>query len=415
MDIPLILIPGIFGSVYTPTPLGKIWSFGPAGYVYNPFVDNLKNLGFIEDKNLFICYYEWWKSVPDSINTLIDVINTAKLKTKTNKVNLLCHSMGGLLARAYIQSDIFNNDVDKVIFLASPHLGAANAYYGWEGATVPPDNDDFVNILFKGFLWAFSKMKGETDAVRVIREYIPSVKDLLPSLGYENYLFKYTANNSRIIFKNISYMKEQNIFLNNLNNNQDDFYKKIKHIFCFSGDGIFTNKFIQVEETDNDKIWPDGKPVGIIRDEKGDGTVLRKSAFGIMGEQFIIKSSHVGILNESLQDLSSILGLREKPKINILEKIFSYVSILTDKKVMILDRSNKTKSYDLFGELTWHFASKPKGEYEISILQPGISNIYIQTNKQTISKRINTAKKHFRSIKSVIEIDEEGNFELKER
>lgn len=161
MDNPVVFVHGMFGSIFTPTPLGKIWSFGPAAYAYNPFIENLGKLGLVEGKNLFICYYEWWKSVPDSVDTLKLTIEEAKAKTGSHKVDLICHSMGGLLARSYIESDKYQFDVARLIFLATPHFGAANAYYGWEGGTVAPEDDDFINMLFKGFLWIFQKLKGK--------------------------------------------------------------------------------------------------------------------------------------------------------------------------------------------------------------------------------------------------------------
>jgi len=48
--------------------------------------------------------------------------------------------------------------VDKLILLGATNLGSANAYYGWEGGAVPPDDDDLINVLFRGFLWIFSKI-----------------------------------------------------------------------------------------------------------------------------------------------------------------------------------------------------------------------------------------------------------------
>ena len=49
------------------------------------------------------------------------------------KVNIIAHSMGGLLARAYIQSNDYQNDVENLIMVGTPHKGSPNAYYIWEG------------------------------------------------------------------------------------------------------------------------------------------------------------------------------------------------------------------------------------------------------------------------------------------
>ncbi len=51
-------------------------------------------------------------------------IEKVKQATGADKVVLVCHSMGGLAARAYVQSSNYNNDVSKVITISSPHMGS---------------------------------------------------------------------------------------------------------------------------------------------------------------------------------------------------------------------------------------------------------------------------------------------------
>jgi hypothetical protein len=45
------------------------------------------------------------------------------------KVDLICHSMGGLLARQYIQSNYYAYDVHKLITLNTPHAGSQSANF----------------------------------------------------------------------------------------------------------------------------------------------------------------------------------------------------------------------------------------------------------------------------------------------
>ncbi|MDI3518888.1 MAG: hypothetical protein PWQ34_1035 [Caldanaerobacter sp.] len=413
MNNPVVFLHGIFGSIFTPTPLGKIWSFGPAANIYAPFIEDLQKIGLVENKNLFVCYYEWWRKIPDAVDRLILAIEEAKAKTGSSKVDLVCHSMGGLLARSYLQSDKYQFDVDKLILLGTPNLGAANAYYGWEGGTVPPDDEDFVNMLFRGFLWIFSKIKGEKDAVTVIRKYIPSIKDLMPSKEYGSYLFMYPVRYEKILFKNIEYMKVINDFLNDLNEKADILYERVRSVYLFAGEGVYTNKFIQVEKSESEVVWPDGKPVGVIRDDKGDGTVLTKSALGINGEEIVLKSSHIGILKDSVSYLGEILGIREKPSISFLEKAISYLSIITDKKIVVLDRSKKIKTYDVFGKYNWHVCFEPEGVYKISIKEPGMSEFYIETNKKNVEKKFKSFRLS-RGAEFTLEVDEEGNFKMRD-
>ncbi|SNX54341.1 lecithin--cholesterol acyltransferase [Thermoanaerobacterium sp. RBIITD] len=414
MKRPLVFIHGIFGSIFVPTLVGKTWGFGPASYIYEPFIDNLKTLGYTEGKNLFICYYEWWKNIPDCINTLMSKINEAKIKNGVDKVDVICHSMGGLLARSYVQSGFYKNDIDKLIFLATPHYGSANAYYAWEGGAVPPDNDeDFINILLRGFLWAIGKIKGEKNELMIIRNYISSVKDLMPSREYGNYIFKYPIKSNKIIFKNILYMKEQNDFLNDLNNSIDKLYGRVQDIYVFSGNTIYTNKFIQVKESNDDVLWPDGAAIGVVRDDKGDGTVLKKSALGVIGKQYILNVGHGGILNASILYLKEILGLEEAPKLSFFEKIASFISILTDNKVLILERGQKLKKYNVFGKVNWYMGFNESGEYHFQTSDLSAKSIFIHTNKGHFVKTIRPPRR-FRSNKLVLFVDRKGNFEIKD-
>lgn len=66
---------------------------------------------------------------------LRDLIRIVKERTNKPKVNIIAHSMGGLVARRYIQ--IFGEgDIDKLIMIASPNKGVAGAigdYCGFVG------------------------------------------------------------------------------------------------------------------------------------------------------------------------------------------------------------------------------------------------------------------------------------------
>ncbi|MBE0069457.1 esterase/lipase family protein [Thermoanaerobacterium thermosaccharolyticum] len=413
MRRPLVFVHGIFGSIYVPTLVGKAWGFGPAGYIYDSFINNLKTLGYTEGKNLFICYYEWWKDIPECVNTLMSKINEAKIKNNCDKVDVACHSMGGLLLRSYVQGDYYRNDVDKIIFLSSPHYGAANAYYAWEGGAVPPDNDeDFLNILLRGFIWAIGKIKGEKDELMIIRKYIPSIKCLLPTHEYGNYVFKYPIKNNKILFKNILYMKEQNDFLNELNYSIDRLYERANEIYVFSGNGIYTNKFIQVTESDDDIVWPDGRAVGVVRDDKGDGTVLIKSALGVNGNQHVLDAGHGGILNASIPDLKEIFGVEEAPKVSLFEKITSFVNILTDSKVIVLDRGQKLKKYNIFGKVNWYMSFNEEGEYHFSSPDFSARSIMIHTNKGFAVKTLKPSGR-YRNSRIDLFVDKNGNFDIK--
>jgi PKD repeat protein len=66
---------------------------------------------------------------------LLPVIANAKAQTgnQYSKVCMVTHSMGGILTRAYIQSEDYAGDIDKLAMVAPPNEGSANFYSLWFG------------------------------------------------------------------------------------------------------------------------------------------------------------------------------------------------------------------------------------------------------------------------------------------
>ena len=87
---PIIFIPGLFGSFGNDIIPGTgSFSFGAAEDVYRPMIDNLKNMGYVEGKNLFICFYDWRKeSLYLSEKYLLPLVRRVNEITVYNKVNI---------------------------------------------------------------------------------------------------------------------------------------------------------------------------------------------------------------------------------------------------------------------------------------------------------------------------------------
>jgi pimeloyl-ACP methyl ester carboxylesterase len=154
---PVIFLPGIMGSVlklkdaviWPGTPLSvllpynlmselmrpdlratEVWrSLGPLG-IYDSILRDLENWGFVTDQLLFPFPYDWRKSNRDAAGTLADLIDTVAARDQDNtKITLLAHSMGGLVARYYLESGKFAGrpgfgKVRSLITMGTPHRGA---------------------------------------------------------------------------------------------------------------------------------------------------------------------------------------------------------------------------------------------------------------------------------------------------
>ncbi len=75
------------------------------------------------NRSIYFYSYDWRKSNKDSAAGLNNLINDAKAQTGYSKVDLVCHSMGGLVASSYVKQ-YGTNDARYIITLATPYEGS---------------------------------------------------------------------------------------------------------------------------------------------------------------------------------------------------------------------------------------------------------------------------------------------------
>lgn len=101
---------------------------------YQTLIDDLNTCGFDEQNGtLVVCAYDWRKDNAVSAETLARHVEDASSRHGPDvEVSLVAHSMGGLVARHYLESGKFNTRpgfgrVRRLITLGTPHNGAAIA------------------------------------------------------------------------------------------------------------------------------------------------------------------------------------------------------------------------------------------------------------------------------------------------
>jgi pimeloyl-ACP methyl ester carboxylesterase len=272
-NVPILLVPGIMGSSDTKNIYPTLPKYAPQWNsreltLFDPFNavgwQDLKKLliqkyGYKLNCTLFDVPYDWRLDINESSQKYLEKwIDYAKKQSGSNKVNIVAHSMGGLLARSYIQSDSYKNDVARLAMVGTPNHGAALAYYLWEGGdpdtadkiTSESDSadqisgfisrhlhfylltanllhytlcgDQLVSFQFKSNLnmnklspvqeakLVFTQ-KAARNAWHMIHNFVPSIRQLLPT--YEGAL-SFSGNDMNIL-------KCQNVFLTNLNFDTD--------------------------------------------------------------------------------------------------------------------------------------------------------------------------------------------------
>jgi pimeloyl-ACP methyl ester carboxylesterase len=138
--------------------------------------------------NLFVFPYDFRKSNAESAVKLKQFIECVQAFYPDNKVDILGHSQGGIVARRYILDSVAagqDSKVDKLITIASPWLGAPEAIYKMEtGGDYLPDG--FNSVLGVRDQLGFTLLTITPPTLKTLAEFFPSVHQLLPTRAYQN-------------------------------------------------------------------------------------------------------------------------------------------------------------------------------------------------------------------------------------
>ncbi|MCF6139217.1 acetyltransferase [Alkalihalobacillus berkeleyi] len=284
------------------------WSFGLAGMVYEPFILTLETMGYRRNHNLFICFYDWSQRIEhSSSHYLLKTIAQAKEKTGSNQVNIVCHSMGGLVSRAYVQSTTYKNDVDKLVILCTPNAGSPPNYSYWTGGELPLSTSgkfNFVHFYMKMYLTYLSK-RYKSNKIEVIHTHFKGLQDIMPSVDYGNYLIM--NNNGDRTFVDYFGMKSQNKWLDQLNANRDIIQNRNIDVTLIAGTEEETIKYLEVVSSQSIIQWADGKVIGGAYTNIGDGDAVLDSVFLLDGDQYTVEGTHIETLYKSESILRSKL------------------------------------------------------------------------------------------------------------
>jgi len=162
--------------------------------IYGPFLRRLISEGYVEyqvkndptlrttsgcdltqdssdpDKkpSLFVFAYDWRKDNATNAASLSEYMGCVRKFWPDQKVTIITHSMGGLLARRYIIDHPQDHNVSKLITIAAPWLGAPKA----------------ISVLETGDFGIPDLLIRRNDVARVA-QFSPGAHQLLPSKDYE--------------------------------------------------------------------------------------------------------------------------------------------------------------------------------------------------------------------------------------
>jgi len=319
---PVIVIPGIMGSWGKD---GK-WQIDPIFHTYDNLCEEFLANGYENGKNFSVFPYQWRDSNVKNAKLLHKRIQDIKSETRRPKVDIVAHSMGGLLAREYIESGDYEDDVDQLITVGTPHLGAPKDYVKWEAGA-------FFSDIFEAAGKYFFKQEAEENGYDSIFHYLrgrpmSSVQELLPVYDYlwddngTDYDLRkgYPANYPR------------NEFLENLNSAEN--VKKLENVeftkIVGKPEGAKTTiSGYNVVNVNMGELWKFGYPHGFevsrlgdqgLNKDYGDGTVPLYSAEASnvpADKKLYFQSEHNILPTDSQKDILEILtGKRPASEVN---------------------------------------------------------------------------------------------------
>ena len=371
---PVLLVPGILGSStkddkypflpnYGPVWDSSDWDTGEKTFVYNGLVDvwgavgwknlveSIESVNTNYKGNIFPVPYDWRKEINDIAKDYLKPwIDKAKSETGKDKVNIIAHSMGGLVVRAYIQSDDYGNDIDKFAMVGTPNYGAAILYYIWEGGDPgkadAESKSDFLTSLFLPSFYSntFSKLYYEMnkkpfsifqqhaestpptitspEEVRgFVHDHIKSLRQLLPT-GLVLQQTKATLTSQAKIMDSDS----ENVWLKQLNN---DLTLNGVDASIFIGKDQDTIEYIEIGMPGDD-LYKDGIPKGSpSKTTEGDGRVLISSALLEDIENKSFKEGEHATLIKTFKDdlVEFVTGTRSSAAVSTATKVKSHAAL----------------------------------------------------------------------------------------
>ncbi|MBI5449484.1 hypothetical protein HY948_04170 [Candidatus Gottesmanbacteria bacterium] len=306
---PVVIIPGMMASWNKEAILegqvnpGTPWKMLPFVTEYTGIMDTLKGLGYTENQNLFLWPYDWRKSVA-TIQSSLDtfITNTVKPANPSQTINLIGHSLGGLVARAWTQTGTNQSDVKHLITAGTPNQGAAIAYPAWSAGDLPQDN----SLLWLGerLVLQLNRRSFATNR-ETIRSSLPVIQNLLPLAAY----LRRQSDNQLIDPATMSFT---NTWLSDLNTSASATFPLLD---ALTGTTFSTiNGYVVSDPSWIDTAlgnWTDGKPVTAETTTEGDNlvTLFRAKLTGDTGTSVSQNHKNTIAASDSIDAILDILAI----------------------------------------------------------------------------------------------------------
>lgn len=307
---PVVVIPGFGGSFSTKEFVlhqdstdYHDWVMLPAiaPNIYNPILNAMQTSFYLQNHKVFYFPYDFTKSISITANWLNDFLQNEVIANNPagTKVNIVGHSMGGLVARYCFEKITGCKDkIGQIVTAGTPHQGAVDDYFFWEGADFK-DLDPLTK--YGGKLLLHLDGFPKWNEVQIIQENIVGAKDFLPVFDYitgKPYSSLSTVGQNPILKTDLPWSTDFGSRTLALSGNKPNSTSQQLSVSP-------ANK----KESDNG-FWIDGNPK-VVGWGMGDGTVLASSANVPGATNNSYNVNHADYLNtyEPIRDILQFLGL----------------------------------------------------------------------------------------------------------
>jgi len=374
---PVVIIPGIMGSWFK----NGEWQLDPITHTYDDLHKALINQGgYVPNETLFTFPYEWRQSNVITAFELRNKINEIQAQTGAEKVDIIAHSMGGLVVRHYVTGDFYGNDIDQIIFLGTPHRGSPKAYLQWEAAE---GFADVEGVIAKLYFNHEAHVRGYDTLFDYIQNYVITVKQLLPDYAYLRNVGQQNIREYDPI--NLPDNYPYNDFLTDLNSESKINQFENSGVRVFNITGTNSNNTIGLidvsSNNEHSPMWEHGYAENILY-VAGDGAVPWDSSSlftpsEIYSDHNSLPTDAQMLAIEYLTGAMPSIEIRETPKINnaVVVQIFSPADFLiTDPDGQKLGKNFATEQE--INEMTGSFYSGFDTETEFAVIPNPLEGEY---------------------------------------
>ena len=316
-----------------------------------------ENQGYVEDTDLFLFPYDWRFGVSaENVNKLKRRIADVLVQTGANKVDIVAHSMGGLITKKYVVENPTEHRIDKTIFVGVPNTGSVKAV--------------------KNLLTGDGNILTSDKEMQKLSINMPAAYDLLPSEEYFNKKGSYVQiidlKDSKYTSKNLNFSEVSSFLavdhglnvkavINALHLHTSDFDNydfRTAGINLYAINGCKAGTFSKITELRDHPYLRNSAKISYFTPEEapGDGTVLLESSTNLPINQenkfYALEGKHAEMLSANgvrQQIVNIISGSKLSTKNNDDEDIITQdidkcelngkaISIYSPLSIIIVDQ-----------------------------------------------------------------------------